>query len=615
MPKINCLFILLFFVFFNCQNQAAKQKADATIEGWNILTNNGSIAVAVIDKAAKQNVNHLQLSHHIVMDLRDVKKPAVAQKVNRLTKLAHEKGIEEVTIWDHSLYELNYYPDELKTGPNGTINLDNPKFWQLIKEDVRNSLDLVPEIDGIILTFIETGAHVEDQYSEILQTEENKLAAMVDTLASVIVDERDLKLYIRTFIYTKAELNSLLKAVNKVQNPKVRVMTKEAPHDFFLTHPVSKFVKDIKSPNLMEFDAAHEYNGQGIIASIFPEIHLKRWQYYQSLPNVIGYVARTDRYHNTTIINSPAEINLFALHKAVTDGSNINIEVIYNEFITQNYGKAAVPYLKPAFKLAPEIILSSLYTLGLPLNSHSRLDIENDSGYQRHVSGKWREDMNIHLTHGIDTTLHYWKDIVNHLAPKWYKGTHSNQLATESQWILETGWLEPIEKMNEDYLRLIVQEKDFSVNSAKRALQLVKEAKSLAIDSKIYNTTLQVFERTYLTARLYRSVARAYFAYRIMARGKEYRTDFVRATFEQGLEKMPGIIKAILNYPHPGPVGQYSWREDAFRAMRYYLEFRNLKENKKYEYEPDTFKRFPYSGVSEKQKRKIYGKYKDIFKL
>ena len=613
MTKINWIFILILFVFFNCQNQVAKQKPDTTIEGWNILTNNDSIAVEVIDQAAGQGINHLQLSHHIVMDLRDVKEPQVAEKVNNLTRLAHQKGIEEVTIWDHSLYGLDYYPARFKTGPEGRINLDNPEFWQWVKADVRQSLDIVPEIDGIILTFIETGAHVEDQYSAEMKTEEEKLASLVDKMASVIIDERGLNLYIRTFIYTRSELNSLLKAVNRVKNPKVRVMTKETPHDFFLTHPVSKFVKDIESPTLIEFDACHEYNGQGIIASIFPETHLKRWRYYNSLPNVIGYVARTDRTQTSTIINTPSEINLFALHKAVEKGAEVNIKEIYDEFITSNYGSQCIPYLKPAFKKAPEIILSTLYTLGLPLNSHSRLDIENDSGYQRHVSGKWRENMNITLNRGIDTTLHYWKNIVNHLAPAWYKGPKSNQLATESQWVLASGWLEPDEKMNVDYLKLIVKEKEFGVNSAKEALQLVKEAEALAIDSKMYEYTLQVFERTYLTARLYHAVASAYFAYRTMARGEEYRTDFVRATFEQGLEKMPGIIEEILDYPHPGPVGQYSWREDAFRAMRYYLELHNLMEKGKFVYTPDTFKRFPYSGVAERQKEKLAREYNSLF--
>jgi len=65
-----------------------------------------------------------------------------------------------------------------------------------------------------------------------------------------------------------------------------------------------------------------------------------------------------------------------------------------------------------------------------------------------------------------------------------------------------------------------------------------------------------------------------------------------------------------LNYPHPGPVGQYNWQEDAYRAMRYYLDFEKLIKNEVYEYSPDTFKRFPYSGVSETQKRELYRAYK-----
>ena len=463
MIKNILVYLFTFFLLSACnQKKDTDTNGLHAIRGWNILTNNDEMAEKVIARAKTYNINHLQLSHSIVMDLRDVKKEAVAKKVNYLAAKAHDEGIGEVTIWDHSLYGLNYYPDQFKTGPNGTIDLDNPEFWRWIKEDYRNMLDLVPGIDGIILTFIETGAHVEDQYSKVLKTEEEKLAAMVDTLASVIIDEFNLRLYIRTFIYTRAELGSLLKAIALVKNPGVRVMTKEVPHDFFLTHPVSKFVKDINAPVIIEFDAAHEYNGQSVIASIFPEIHLKRWQYYSTLDNVIGYVARTDRYNNTSIIGNPAELNLFALKMATSETKIMDPDSVYNEFIKMNYGPECIPYLKPALGNSSEIILSSLYTLGLPLNSHSRLDIENDGAYQRHVSGKWMENMNIHLGHGIDTILHYWKDIVNHLAPAWYKSKESNQLSVESHWVLDSGWLAPVELMNESYLRLILNEKDFS---------------------------------------------------------------------------------------------------------------------------------------------------------
>lgn len=178
---------------------------------------------------------------------------------------------------------------------------------------------------------------MEDQYSRILNTEEEKLAAMIDTLSSVIINEYNKGLYIRTFIYTRAELSSLLKAIALVKNPEI-----------------------------IEFDCGHEYNGQSIISSIFPELHVARWEYYSQLPNVKGYVIRTDRYKNATTIGNPAEINLYALKKASENRTGFSMEEVYDEFISENYGPQCVQYLKPAFKLAPDIILSSLYTLGRP---------------------------------------------------------------------------------------------------------------------------------------------------------------------------------------------------------------------------------------------------------
>jgi hypothetical protein len=77
-------------------------------------------------------------------------------------------------------------------------------------------LDKVPSIDGIVLTFIETGACVEHQYSDQWKTDSEKLANLVDSVASVVIDEQNLQLYIRTLIYYKEELNALLECVNKV---------------------------------------------------------------------------------------------------------------------------------------------------------------------------------------------------------------------------------------------------------------------------------------------------------------------------------------------------------------------------------------------------------------
>ncbi len=589
---------VILLATFSCAND--KNLSTTEVRGWNILSDHEENALMVIDRAVDYNINHLQLSHHIVHDLRHVKSPPKAELVNKLTKEAHEKGIDNVLVWDHALYNLSYYPEEFIMPDNGLINLDNPEFWTWLKDDYRDMLQLVPDIDGIILTFIETGAHAEDQYSEVWKTEEEKLANLVDSVASVVIDEFDMQLYIRTFVYTRAELSSMLKSINLIQHPDIRVMTKETPHDFFLTHPVSTFVEDIRFPVIIEFDAAHEYNGQNIVNTILPQVHMERWKYYQTLDNVIGYVARTDRFGTTTIINTPAEINLYGIENV-----DVSMDTLYGRFISENYHPKAIPALSKAFALTEEITTSIFYTLGLNTNSHSRLDYNDDSGYQRHVSAKWMDEPITHIGHGIDKDFHYWKDIVNHLSPAYYKGENGHQLSTESRWVLDSNWLEPVELMDTTYLNYILTEKEYGVQKAEEALALVKEVRPFIADNEAYDRLESHFTRTLITAKLYEGGAKVYFGYRVYARGGEFQTDKVKQIFEEGIADIKELAQEIINFPDKGPEGQYEWEEDAYRALFYSNQVEHRETNDFYQ---GFFPRINYSGMNEEQRNEVIKK-------
>ena len=607
MRKRRIFFYLMMvaIIAISCHNDSKISAPSNQVQGWNILSNQEEMASMVIQRAKAYNVNHLQLSHQIIMDLRHARNEKTASLVNRLTRQAHDAGIDEVCVWDHALYRLDYYPDKFRTGPDSLINLDNPEFWAWIKDDYRYMLDLVPDIDGIILTFIETGAHVEDQFSEVMKTEEEKLAAMVDTLASVIIDERGLNLYVRTFVYNKAELSSMLKCINMVKNPKLRVMTKEAPHDFFLTHPVSEFVGQIRFPTIIEFDAAHEYNGQGIITSMFPDLHMTRWKYYSQLPNVIGYVARTDRYNNTSIVKNPAEINLYALEKIVNSETAIPPDTIIKEFIELNYGKETIPMLFPAFKMAPEIIQSTFYTLGLNINSHSRLQYNDNSAYQRHVSGKWMETPVVSIGHDVNRKFHYWKDVVNHLAPAAYKKPEGTQLARESKWVIDSTWLNPTEQLNHTYLDYILTEKAFGVRTAREALKLIKQVENSGIPKAKYDTLLHIFERTLLTARLYEATAKLFFGYRVFALENYPEREYISDIIDEGLKATYNVCMEMNDYPYKGPVGQFNWEEDIYRGLAYYNA---VKFRKNDAYYLRFFPYFGYGRMSDEQKSGIWKK-------
>lgn len=563
----NIIFILFITISFISCNTEEKIQTEhyQQIKGWNILSDVEELAQKTINAGADSlyEINHLQLSHHIMHFLREVEDPEKLQLVNTLTKQAHEKGIKEVLVWDHALYKLGYYPAKFRTGKDSTIHLDNPDFWAWLKDDYRKMLDKVPEIDGIVLTFIETGAHVEDQYSEKLKTEEEKLAALVDSVADVIVKERGLNLYIRTFAYTKEEYAPLLKCIDLIKNPDIIVMVKEVPHDFFLTHPVARLVEKIKRPVLIEFDCGHEYNGQSIIVNTFVEKITERWKYFVKQKNVIGYVARTDRYHTTSIINRSSEILLYALNR-ISQDTSIAVDTIYNEFIALKYGKKAIPHIKPVFKNGYNIITSTFYTLGLNTTYHSRLNYNYRSIYSRHVSAKWLDTPVFYLEHGINKKFDYWKDVVNTLAPARQKAENS-LLHQEVPHVIDDKLVKQGDLMNEEYLKYIITEKDYGIKLAEKSLTQIEAAKSV-LKPHDYEELYTTFERTVSCGKLRRGTAKAYYSYRIYAQNPKKVSDFVRKTFQEGIDEMMDMIVHIRAYPEDIPYGQFNLRNDTKNA-------------------------------------------------
>lgn len=569
MKYILFLSLSAFFFFpFTVNGQSQVQ-----IRGWNILSDSYEDDIVTINAASAYNINYLQLSHDLVMDLQEIRNPEKRKLVSDLISKAHNAGIKEVVVWDHALYNLKYYPEEFKTGPGGTINLDNPAFREWFKQDYRNMLGLIPDVDGIVLTFIETGARAENQYSEKLLTGAEKLAAVVDAVADVVCEEQGKKLYIRTFAYTDAEYQNTIGCINHIKSNKIILMMKETPHDFFLTHPNDKYAGTINRPTIMEFDAANEFNGQGIVANTWPEYIIRRWSELIRRPNVIGYVARTDRYRNTRLVGTPNEILLYTL-KRYTEDQNITAEQVLDEFITLKYGKPAVKYLKPAFSKAYDIVTSSFYTLGTNVSNHSKMDYDPyKSSYGRHVSGKWLDPPVVHIAHNVNRDFHYWTEIIEHIAPAPMKAENS-ALATEAPFVLEKKWVTPAEKMNEEYLKYIITEKKYGVTEAEKALRLVENSRKILSEDN-YRQLYNLFYRTWLTARAYECTAAAYFGYRVYARGEEYRTEWLIKTMKEALGKMLPLAGEIDNYREEVPRGQWNWRGDAATLREYHEKITN----------------------------------------
>ena len=582
-PHLYLLLALLCSLFSACTQQPVHPEK---IQGWNILSKSREDALITISAAKDYNINHLQLSHKIIMNLREIRNTDKRELVNELVAKAHASGIKEVVLWDHTLYKLDYYPDEFRTGPKGTIDLDNPVFWEWFKNDYRGMLNLIPDVNGIVLTITESGAPAEKQYSEKLKSEPEKLAAVIEAIAQVVCSEYKKKLYLRTFAYTEAEYNNLIGCMSHIKNQDIILMMKETPHDFFLTHPNDKYAGTINRPTIIEFDAGNEFNGQGVIANTWPDYVIGRWSKYITLPNIIGYVARTDRYGDTRLIGTPNEILLEAL-KSYTADTTTTAEMVYDNFITRKYGSGALKYLKPAFKMSFDIVTSSLYTLGTNTANHSALNYDPyRSSYARHVSGKWMDNPTIYIAHDVNKEFHYWKDVINHIAPPRYKQA-DGPIRREAPHVIDSAWVQPEELINEEYLSYIIAEKSYGVNQAEKALVLIRQSKD-ALAEEDYITLYDLFERTLLTARLHEAVATAYWGYRVYAQSPKSCSPWFIKTVDEALTYILAASKAMEQYDKSVPAGHWKWKKDTDMAKKYYdlivngwPEYNNVKFNRR----------------------------------
>ena len=569
----NAIVILLFYAFnqsFLLSNQ---------IRGWNILSDDLEMAEKTIYAAKKYRVNHLQLSHHLVHNLKEVSDPSKLSKINYLTELAHDEGISKVYIWDHALYEKEYYPRRFFKDGGDKLNLDDEKLWKWIKHDYKNNLEKINKIDGIVLTFIETGLRIENQYSELYPTPSQKFKKLIKELNEIIFDSFGLDLVLRTFSYNKREIDNIVKVVNNIEGSNIFIMIKESNHDFFITHPPNNLINKISKSKriIIEFDAAHEFSGQGVVASIFPTFHYQKAKHFSNYNNVVGYSIRTDRYGDTSIIDKPTEINVFAIDQGFSN-KNSTSEKVIKKFISDKYGNSLVPDLFQVYNIAGDIILSSFYTLGLNTERHSKLNYHYRSIYTRHVSGRWLDNPVVYIKNGVNKEFHYWQDVVNHLSPKhhksgagYYKKRSSpndstsykilNQL--EIPDVIENGWLDTLEQMNELYLSDILNEKKWSVMKSEELLKLIIDARS-KMNIIDYQILKKMFDRTLLAARLRLAVSAIYYGSRIQPKSQEL-LEMIDNSKAEAIQ----IIKKIENYTGNYPIGEYDWKKDAELAKIY----------------------------------------------
>jgi hypothetical protein len=567
---------------------ARSRPAQVAVRGWTILSDSEPGAREVIAAARGYGINQLGLSQRMISRLNDLRDDKTRGLVNRVMDAAHQAGIPEVIIWDNPIYTLDYYPEKFRTGPGRSIDLDNPEFWRWFKADYRALLDLVPAVNGILLTYMESQGQIVNQTSKKL-SDPQKLAALVNAVADVVIGERHLALYARVYPNDRTD-NPLIAEMVGLFAPQVRLQIKLTPLDYLLTVPNTPFIGALPRATVVEFVPAAEFAGQGIVANTWVEDTLQRWRRFARSPQVIGYSARTDRFMESRIIGKPGEIDLLALQRGA-ENPDVTAEQVYDEFITKHYGAAALPEVKLAFKNAFDYATSTFYTLGTVLGNHSMLDFEYTPPFIEMCAGRWFDPPIAQVRHGVDREFHYWRDVMDRLAPPFVKDPaykldtiRSVELAAgavglsapthkavyyPTDAMASRHWLRPGEAMDEEYLRYIVTEKDHAVALAQDSLAHIEKARPLltpASSEQLYH----YFNRSLLTARLWRATTSAYFGFRVWSRGGDHQSPTVRDIVQKGLAEIKTVAPLVRSYPVKPPTAQFNWSGEADNSERYF---------------------------------------------
>lgn len=572
------IIIAMYLILMSCSEQR-KTESKYTYRGWNFLSNNKELNLEKLDSAAAWGVNHIELTHYqLCHDLKDMKDEKRRADVNYFTEEAHKRGIENVYVWDHAFYNMDYYPDRFKLeakseqnfahhatkftgGMHQQLNLDDPEFWQWVYSDYDTLLSYVPDIDGIVLTFIETGSYVIYQHSDKAPTHADKIAMLVDSLANYFINDKGLGLTVRTFIYNQFEKESVLNGIKKIKNKDIKVMMKMVPHDWFLTYPYQDYVSEIPFPVVIEYDCGMEYAGENIIANSFPDYFTAAFKNYDKYENVIGFCARTDRFETTSAIGTPGELNLWILSELAKDTS-YTAEELTERFLQNRYGKEALPYLKNAFTKAYEFVLSTMYTMGTHTADHSRLNFHRQNIYTSHTTGEWYppDEQSYTVKHGVNKTFHFYKDILNALSFPVYK-TDTAAMCRDICWVMDSCWLDAKEKMDMEFLDYIITEKNFGVNLAEEMLEDIQKSKPY-ISQEDYEELFHTFNRSLIFAKERRGAAKAVYGYRLWNKGKQEQTNELKEIILGGLDEAEKMLYKIDNYPVYVPEGQWRWVRD-----------------------------------------------------
>ena len=328
----------------------------------------------VLAKANAYGIEHVQLSHALIMDIDEINDEdnTRALLLQDIAQEAHSYGME-VWVWAHEFY-----------GDRFTICFDpEDPIWEERAQAYREALTLVPEIDGVILMF--GSADTEPWYApcfckwcrqqeptgnpilDIINSRPaDRLRQIYKTVGSVVMDEYQKKLRVRTFMHFFPEIWWLGDSLKNYDDGRLMVMSKDVPQDWVPYYPHNPLIGNVGDRHqIVEMDLGNEYWGKSKILNGQVDYVYYRWSHDRAV-GARGAAARIERGSDSALGN-PNEINVHAFSRIIKEGAAP--DDVYREWFEQEYGilpqTPASDTLKEIFRNSHFAMRKMYYTLGM----------------------------------------------------------------------------------------------------------------------------------------------------------------------------------------------------------------------------------------------------------
>jgi hypothetical protein len=368
-----------------------------TVNGWILLDADPAAVTGAIETASQYGVNHVELSHDIIMDIDDLlgDTPEVAARVsliNDAIALAHQKGMKAY-IWTH---EINNVGIDVCYAPKDPV-------WEMRGNAYRDGIARIPEVDGVVLMF--GSAQMPPWYTlctcawceKNKPTQANKIRIVTEQIGGVIVNELGKELFIRTFVHEPAEIAWHHDGLEAAEGVAFVGHSKTDVQDWQPYNPPDPNLGGIEGHySVVEMDAAGEYWGVSVLPFCAPGYFWSRLNHMRDVGG-IGATVRVARGSDTAL-GTPNEINVLAVKELLSDREK-PLDAIWASFIENKWGLSAGT---PAHETLRRILentfairLKSHYVLGIwALEKGSDIPENTELGefYERGKMPKWDPD-------------------------------------------------------------------------------------------------------------------------------------------------------------------------------------------------------------------------------